>query len=143
MIQIVVRRAIRQITGNDLAAEHIGLALESPGKLAEDDPEIQAQERPRARSPSTTSLTTAGVQGVSQANCAIQGPRHGDDFAQDREHAQAPHEEEAEVEQMAVGDVADLVSEDRRDFVAASRTRSGHRSAEHSGNAARSPSHRR
>jgi hypothetical protein len=40
----------------------------------------------------------------------------GHTLRQERQDTEAPGEEEPEVQQMAVGDVADLVPEDRRDF---------------------------
>ena len=42
--------AIRQVARNDLAAEHVCLTLKSPGKLTEDDPEIQSK-RDQERDP--------------------------------------------------------------------------------------------
>ena len=85
------------------------------------------------------SATVGGTRRASQGS--VRDPRlaRGDAVGQEREHAQAPHEEEAEVEEMTVGNMADLVAEDRRDLERASWTRSGHRSARHSGIPARSP----
>ena len=116
VILIVVRRAIRQVTRDHLAAEHIRLPLESPGKLPEDNPEIQSQGN-QEHDPldhftddRLASRASAGPEG------SIHGPAAGDQFDQNGEQAQASHEEKAEIEEMAVGDVADLVSEDGRDF---------------------------
>ena len=44
VVQVGVWWAIRQITRNHLAAEHIGLTLESPRNLTKNEPKIQTQE---------------------------------------------------------------------------------------------------